>query len=262
MRLIDVRGVRGGVALVLMALAAVGPGSTSPALGQPGAPPGRVVTMSATACDEVQMTVQVPIENAQAAVPEGFTATEGAPGNGTVAIGVRRCDAMSVDGASVESPKILVAEVGVFVNTPKDSDPGRHFYQIWGLSTVDALSTRTDHLGLEGDLVPEMSVALSPLGGTVSVPWPSSPYGYSVNAAGPAVIPMDGVTFTWWHDGPRGRIRSEYVFPPERLRVPGPATITAAEGSPLAQLLGASTASGLGAVISLPSYEGRIELMQ
>lgn len=208
------------------------------------------------------MSVLVPIGNAQSAVPAPFVATERAPGMGGAAIGVRRCEALSLDGAPVEAPRILVAEVGVFVDTPPDSEPGRHFYQLWGLSTVDALSTTMQDLGLEGGLVAEMSLELSPVGGTVSVPWLSSPYEYSVNAAGPAFIDMPGVTFTWWHDGPRGRIQSKYNFPPERLRIPGPATIIAVEGSPLAQLLGGSTAHGLGAVISLPGYEGRLELMQ
>lgn len=246
------------VALMWIPLAVVALLSAPAALGKPGAPTGREFSMEADDCDEVQIAVPVPLENAQAELPPGFVAAERAPGIGRVAISVRRCQAMSVNEVPTESEKFLLAEVGVFLETP----PGAslEFYQLWGLSTVDTLSSRMTHLGLEGGLVTGMSLDLTALGGAVSVPWPTSTYDYSVNAPGPAVIDFPGTTFTWWHDGPRGRIRSVYTFPDEKVRIPFVGTINAAPGSPLADLLGSTQAVGLGAVIALPGFEVVFEL--
>ena len=209
-------------------------------------------------CHEVQVGVPVSTAAVREDVPARFTPAETVPGSGvtTLAIGVRRCTSTTVEGGTAAVDR-SVAEVGVTINPP-EGGVGQHFYQLWSLSNDRKLARRMRQIGMEGGYVRDLTLAVSVLGGHVAAPWQASPYRYMVVAPGGDGVDFPSTTFTWWHDGSRGEIRSTYTFPPEKVR-PGSGIVSAAPGSRLARLLGGTHVVGIGAVIALPGYSAMIE---
>ena len=250
------RRVRAAVASVCLVVAA----PLAPSVAKTETAPGRAVSMSTRDCDEVQIPVLIPLARAQAALPAGYTAREQVPGHGMVALAVRRCAALAVDGVDVAT-SASVAEVGIFINAVPGETAPQQLYQLGALTDVPALAERTTRLGLTGGFVGGIDIELTPLGGSANVPWPASPFEFTTLAPGEPLVPSTAVTFVWWHEGARGTVRSEYRFPPETVRVPVGGVVTAAEGSPLAVLLGGPSSVGvLGTVIDIPGYDGTLTL--
>lgn len=94
---------------------------------------------------------------------------------------------------------------------------------------------------------------------TADIPWERLPYVVEAQTPRPVSLPPGGNT--WWHHGPRGIIKIAYTLHDRELAF-GSARVSTEEGSPLAELLGASERTAdEGALVIIHHYEGTIELL-
>jgi hypothetical protein len=208
-------------------------------------------------CVEPSVTVAVPVDRARAAVPEPYVprSLSGDAASADVLLAVARCERLNVDGQTVSGR--VVVDAGVVIETP-DGTSGAHVYQLWQLSDSREVSAAMASVGVRGGQVAglgvdDASTALAD-GARATVPWTDSPYDLAVDGAvGDAT---SASSTTWWHRGPRGIVRLGYSFPRAASRF-GAGKVSAREGSPLAQLLGGTSASGNGFVGRL-DFAGRV----
>lgn len=157
---------------------------------------------------------------------------------------------------------VLLSDVGIAIESP-DGASGSHFYQLWQPTTNETLHGRMRSLGMRAALVRHSTFdherTAATMEATADVPWAHSPY--TVQATTPRAAPLPPGGNTWWRRGPRGIIRISYEFH-EREIAFGTASVTADEGSPLPELLGArERTADQGVILLIHRYEGDVELV-
>jgi hypothetical protein len=162
----------------------------------------------------------------------------------TLALWVISCDAMRLGR---ERPRpVILSLLGVQVRAPLS--PGRPdgpalfaHYLLFAHSDDQQLADRLRGIGLPASLVPGMQFHRAATT-TIRVPWRSGAYQVSVRGFG-SEAPHDHDN-SYWHDGPNGTSRLEIRFyrATDRACAQCGAGILTPAGSPIARLLGATTA--------------------
>ena len=225
-------------------------------------PPGRGFTFLGEGCLEPAVfVVPVDYQKADLWVPDPFVPRRNIQDaqSATLVVAVANCKGVQIN----DSPKVpgTLSDVGIEIEPPPGQDPGGHIYQLWQTTTIEALRAEMEHVGMFGTLVPGMKMEYpSPMQTTAKVPWEYSEYSLTVNAPEPTV-PFPPGSNTWWHLGPRGFIRIAYDFLQVKASF-GVGTVRAEAGSPLADLMGGTERAGLGQILLLDPYEGKIEIVK
>lgn len=229
-------GKRRRRAIPLVAVAALLAGGGLPAAGQEGL---RRSFISEGDCDQIAGFVTVPISRVRSIVPEGFAIVGEDAGTAFILVSGGRCEPWSIDGRPTDP--FTFGLVSVLAH-PRGEAPSAAGYDLWWLVDEPLSGRSLRRAGFFARQVPvTYESTRTPLGtaidATVTVPWPESPFSIeAVIAEGP----LPGVDFPsqHWHESVRGRSRSDHVNTGGQLQ-PAILTITAATGSPLAELLGA-----------------------
>ena len=241
------RPIRTVLAIGMLAIAVVAPARAEPAgFSSSGGP-----------CFQGALALAVPAKNLRPFVPSDFPLV-GAAGRATIFIYTVSCEAVSIDGGTPRD--LTFTGVAAFV-LPPDGSPGVQAYDI--LMTVDD-QEYFDHvtaLGLEQGLV-EVGFKTKKLAGPIvsvsaNTPWEHSPYSWTLVAVKPPPygIPLPTVH---WQDGALGRVRTDDAHT-NLILAPGVGRVTASPGSPLAQILGAESATGAGGILRF-SYSQELVL--
>ena len=166
---------------------------------------------------------------------------------------------VSVNGGPASTTTLT--GVAAFVRPP-DGSPGVQAYDI--LMTADRRDYVRAHraLGLLQGLVrvgfERTTVAGPVLDIAANTPWRYSPYRWTLAALAPPPLGIP-LTTVHWQDGSRGRVLIEYDHT-DLIVTLGIGSLSAAPGSPLAQLLGTDRVqTAAGAIIQF-SYTGTVSL--
>lgn len=247
-------------ALVLAALVSagcLGLGADDGATSDPAVVPPVAFTMDGVNCRELLIQASVPVSVAREFVPANYSLLGEETGRAVAFGALKACDDLVLDGASAGAAS--TSDVGVFIEAPDGTD-GFHYYQTWWHTDHAALRARLHAQGWLGELVNGTVVDDARAGGvagTVSfeVPAADGAYAGEASVAG-APAPATNVA-TGWFDGPRGTLKVVKELPATEFGG-GQGTLTAAEGSPMAKLLGAASASGP-AIWNVYDMTGRVE---
>lgn len=211
-------------------------------------------TLSFVECKEYFLNLVVDAAGARAVVPTNFTILGGAQGRATVAIGVAKCKKTGLQGN--ESENVSLSDAGVMIQPP-DGAPGIHAYQLWSHTDVREQRAAMRTLGIPSDLG-EFTLdqgALTPLAPAKATAGANAS-NYTITGA--TLAPRAPINFeiSWWRATNNGTIRIHYVFTGTSAEARG--TVTAPTGSPVAKLLGTTSAEGGG---FLPQFggTGRVE---
>ena len=221
------------------------------------------LSWKATDCREVVINATVPLEVLSRALPEGYEpASNGlVPVQGYLYVGVAQCDVLEVGGRTLRDA--LVSDVGIPVEPV--AGLGSVVYHLWQVVGDEQLRRRTAALGLAGGVVSEAVERLQAGPGrtaTATVPWEGSDYEVVASGAeGGLGGDLSPGTGRWVHEGPRGRVVTDYAFG-SGTAVAGPGTVRTSPGTALAEALGASVgASGRYAyLIEVTSITARVSL--
>jgi len=205
----------------------------------------QVFSWKGTGCVEPTGVAVVPASQVAPFLPKGFEPTEalGLPGMSDVVLTSTTCKQLSVDGATVAGG--FVADAGISIASP-DGSPGDHFYELWQVSSIPALHDRLSALGVPGELLNGLRwdvISTGPLShADVDVPFSADPYSFSIDAVTP--LPLGGDQTSYWRVVDGRRVRIAYTLA-NHTDTEGGSQISAAAGSPLAQLIGSTSATGL-----------------
>lgn len=190
-------------------------------------------------CEQVAAFVPVPASRARSVVPDGFAIVGEEAGTAFILVTGGVCDPWSIDGQA--TAPFTFGLVSVLAH-PRGDPPSAAGFDLWWLVDEPLSGRRLRRAGFFARQVPvTYQSTRTPLGtaidATVTVPWRESPF--SIDAV-IAEGPLPGVDFLsqHWYESARGRSRSDHVNTGGQLQ-PAMITITAAAGSPLAELLGA-----------------------
>ncbi len=250
--------VRGGLIAVVVA-AAVGavPATPIPATAESkAAAPGLAYT--AKGCVEPSALVTIPrvVLEGRLDLPDPFRLRDFAPGVAAVVVAVASCESVSVGGKHAASGRF--SDVGVLIESP-DGSAGAHFYQLWQVSDHQDLVALMAKVGMATDTA-TISFEKSPVSAVGTVHSRVSNYKLSVFTPPPESGTGTGRN-TWWHDGSHGvvRVQNEGTGVAENF---GPYVLELAEGSALAQILGSTVLTGVGATVYIGEHRGQTSIRQ
>lgn len=197
-------------------------------------------------CVEPGVIVPVPVERVRPYLPAGFepASTTGADtGLAEVTIAVADCEQTTVGRA--RRGRGAISDVGVLVKGP-EGEGGTHYYELWQLGSVAAQRQRVKRAGVRGAHVRGLEASFDE--GLVArssgkAPWSAGSYAIDVTAGAP--FGSDTLENSWWHEGTAGRIRMDFSFSGLSL-VLGEGRVTTDRGSPLAAIIGGTSAEGVG----------------
>ncbi len=206
-----------------------------------------VMTTSGT-CTQTVVEVLAITDRVRDWVPAGFPIIEAAGRSPMFFTGIR-CDPHTVDGIS-EPTTYGLASVH---STDPDGGfgPELHGYDLWWMSSTPAAAAGYTRLGVTNELVAQMPINAGPSGGyfdalkasrfpfkvqTKTLPLPVPPGG----------VPVDFNTFHW-HIGDQGRVLMDPLHS-AFTAYGGVGTVTAPAGSPVAELMGTTRATGVAAL--------------
>ncbi|MGU3432547.1 hypothetical protein ACNHUS_05970 [Actinomycetes bacterium M1A6_2h] len=207
-----------------------------------------VGSFSARGCVEVSGIVSIPPANAAAALPAGYVASSfiglpggpGIPGDTSLLMGVETCQDGTIDGVRVTEP-FSFGERVISVDR-QDATPGYHFYAAEQVSDNEQIVDMLTRAGFPATYVPGVSGVADSKGGTSR--------GGSVTIVDDAPLPqlpspLSSVSI--WHESAEftSALRLDVVNPTAQV---GVATVTADAGSPIATVMGAHSATGIGAI--------------
>ena len=237
----------------------------------PSATAGESVTFSGV-CDDFITFYQVDPARVRPFVPEEFRIAE-LNGQAIVLVTTPSCTEMKRDEAPI--PDVLYTDVLVGIDPPPGATqtaPLSNAYIVWESSNSRAVREGQGHLGVFGGFVPGMTFQIQETGATkmitADVPWSYSSYSLSGESLGPQV-PFRGFgecdaetcRNTFWHEGDRGLITFSNTFT-EPTAAYASAALTAAAGSPLAQIIGGTSATASFAGLARLPFVGTIELVR
>lgn len=236
------------VAMMALAVGAAvtAPGRAAPdAFGHAGGP-----------CYQGALALTAPVANVRAFVPDDFPLLEAA---GRAALFAYTVDCRDVAVEAGTPARARLTGVAAFVRPP-DGSPGVEAYDIFMTADrADYVAAHTE-LGLFQGLVEvrfDRSGTLPHVDISAETPWSYTPYAWNLTAVR---APKFGfpVTTVHWQDGTRGRVRIQYDHS-DLIATPGIGSLTAAAGSPLAELLGSEQVHAPGAILRF-SYSGTVAL--
>lgn len=211
-------------------------------------------------CFQSALATAVNASDVRPFVPSEFPLVLEPAGKASVFIYTVDCDDYRVDGGPAGDT--MITGVAAFV-LPRDGSPGVEAYDILMTTDHAAFYSGMTGLGLFQGLV-HATMTVAPVAGPVvgisaDTPWSHSPYSYEMTAITP---PPAGITFpsVHWQLGSRGLVRTDYTHS-NFIITPGTGAISAAAGSPLATILGATTAQGAGGILQF-SFTGVTKLVE
>lgn len=222
-----------------------------------GGPPG--LTYTARSCTESAALVTMPRATLEARLdlPEPFTVRDFAPGVAALLVAVASCESISVGGKQARPGRF--SDVGVMIEPPPASTGGDHLYQLWQVSDHEDLVSLMTKVGVATDRA-GVWFEKTPASATGTVISELSNYKLSVFTSPPESGDGSGAN-TWWHDGTHGTVRIDN----HGHRVAsnfGNHVLELEAGSPLAQIVGTTVLSGVGAVVYFGEHRGELSLEQ
>jgi hypothetical protein len=212
------------------------------AIGAPVQAGGKDFTADFNSCDEFVGLGYVNALRARELVPPQYELA----GDATTAVLVVRvvsCSEAAIDGK--KSGAARTAQIGVMLNVT-NSDADIDNYLLWFATDSGTLHGKLQAAGIATSNTQQLSYSWRPSGGQGPLPIDvSAPNFPTVSLRGDALTPSDPpqeFKANWYADGRHGQLRMHTTFPVLRF---GGATLvlTAAAGSELAQLIGATTLS-------------------
>ena len=241
------------IAVVLVAGAAATPvpaGAETPA-GSPG------ISYSALGCVEPVALVTVPRATLRLALPDPFRIRELAPGIVGLGVAVASCESISVAGREAGPGRF--SDVGVMIESP-DGSGGEHLYQLWQVSDHHDLVRLMSTVGMATDSA-DISFEKTSVSATAGVSSNlSDDYELSVFTNPPETGTGTGSN-TWWHDGSHGVVRVRNEGKEFAINL-GTYMLKLADGSPLAEMLGMTTLTGVGAIGYHGEHRGQLSIQQ
>lgn len=205
--------------------------------------------------------------NARKFVPAEFTLVQPP----TAFVELADCPQGKINGVDVEGG-YRIAEAAVFITPP---DGGANpplitnsaIYLLWQLDSNAELSDLKRTAGFAGELIENIELVVEPdatvpllNNGYANVPYAVSPYQLNATLT-PDSPPGPPLPNDLWHVGPNGPIHTfNDIYATDQV-LAGLGTISVAEGSPLHELFGSTTVTGL-AASGIGSFENTTQLRQ
>lgn len=194
-------------------------------------------------------------DNVRPYLPEAFPPDVDPAGNATLQIEFFECAPFVVDGRDGPTRIGSTVTVGVVPHPGVETDntEGVWGYDLWSADSRSDHHAAASRLGYNVPLVKQSTFDLTRLGAvdrvTATVPYDYSPYAFELTAGTPPPTSIEHTGYHY-HLGPHGLV--EITYPLEILSAStGVATVTAAPGSPLAEILGAESRTSAGLLLTL-----------
>lgn len=205
--------------------------------------------------------------NARKFVPAEFTLVQPP----TAFVELADCPQGKINGVDVEGG-YRIAEAAVFITPPDGSaNPplitNSAIYLLWQLDSNTELSDLKRTAGFAGELIENIELVVEPNAtvpllnnGYANVPYALSPYQLNATLT-PDSPPGPPLPNDLWHVGPDGPIHTfNDIYATDQV-LAGLGTISVTEGSPLHELFGSTTVTGL-AASGIGSFENTTQLRQ
>jgi hypothetical protein len=202
--------------------------------GVPAAAP-RTAALTGESCESLSIPVDVPAENVEPYLPEGFSpAPTAVAGEAEVVVNTIRCTHARAGRTSGPG---TMASIAIGIEPPNDV-PGPHLYAVWTVTDSEAMRAFFERAGVTVDLVDSIELTRRD-GGPASIVEArfDAPAGaFEAHAGAPEAVTgsleAGASSGTLWHVGPRGAVALEWLesFAPPTTATPMHALATTSGG--------------------------------